>query len=440
MSARELRRVEILGRVKAGTLRVIDAATILGVSYRQAKRLWRRFREGGATALRHRHAGQPSNRGTVATTRHRVLALIRQKYAGDVASRFGPTLVAEHLASEDGLTVDHETLRRWMLAAGLWSRQRKRPPYRQRRERKAHFGELVQLDGSFHPWYEARGARRCLIAMVDDATSHSLGHVGGEETIWAVAAVLRTWIEQHGVPLALYTDWKNVYVRAATAAELATGQVPRTQFGRMCAALQIQIIPASSPQAKGRVERNHGTHQDRLVKKLRRLAIADDAAANAFLDTTYWPHHNARFAQAPAATPDFHRRCPSAAALDRIFRLEETRTVGQDWVVRYRNRALQLTRQSGHAPARSTVTVCESPDGRIAIEYRGRRMPWTDVTGVALRPAPAKPAPRASTATPTPARRAPREHPWRTSYKAWRPDQAEAPLRVTSLKGTFLSS
>ena len=286
MSARELQRVEILGRVKAGTLRVIEAAKVLGVSYRQAKRLWRRFREGGATALRHRHAGQPSNRGTVAKTRHRVLALIRQKYAGDVASRFGPTLVAEHLASEDGLTVDHETLRRWMLAAGLWSRQRKRTPYRQRRERKAHFGELVQLDGSFHPWYEARGARRCLIAMVDDATSHSLGHFGGEETIWAVAAVLRTWIEQHGVPLALYTDWKNVYVRAATAAELAAGQVPRTQFGRMCAALQIQIIPASSPQAKGRVERNHGTHQDRLVKKLRRLAIADDAAANAFLDTT----------------------------------------------------------------------------------------------------------------------------------------------------------
>jgi len=170
MSARELQRVEILGRVKAGTLRVIEAAKVLGVSYRQAKRLWRRYREGGATALRHRHAGQPSNRGTVATTRHRVLALIRQKYAGDVASRFGPTLVAEHLASEDGLTVDHETLRRWMLAAGLWSRQRKRPPYRQRRERKAHFGELVQLDGSFHPWYE--GARSAAVLDRDGGRCH----------------------------------------------------------------------------------------------------------------------------------------------------------------------------------------------------------------------------------------------------------------------------
>ena len=162
MSGRELARVEVLGRVKAGSLAVMEAATLMGVSYRQAKRLWRRIKRGGAKALRHRQVGQASNRGTSTKTRQRVLALIRQKYSGDVATRFGPTLVAEHLASEDGLTVDHETLRRWMLAAGLWSRQRKRTPYRQRRERKAHFGELVQLDGSFHAWYEARGARALL--------------------------------------------------------------------------------------------------------------------------------------------------------------------------------------------------------------------------------------------------------------------------------------
>jgi len=299
MSARELTRVEVLGRVKADSLSLVDATTLLGVSYRQAKRLWRRFKRGGATALRHGQVGRASNRGTALRTRERVLALIRQKYSGDVATRFGPTLIAglHPLLAKlfgDGLTVDHETLRRWMLTGGLWSRQRKRSPYRQRRARKAHFGELVQLDGSFHAWYEARGPRRCLITMVDDATSRSAGRFSGEETIWAAAAVLRHWIEQHGVPLALYTDWKNVYVRAATPAEQAADLVPRTQFGRMCAALQIQIIPASSPQAKGRVERNHGTHQDRLVKKLRRLAVAEDGAANTFLETTYWPQHNAR--------------------------------------------------------------------------------------------------------------------------------------------------
>jgi transposase len=413
MSVRELARVEVLGRVKAGSLALVQAAVLMGVSYRQAKRLWRAFKRGGAQALRHRQVGRASNRGASASTRRRVLALIREKYSGEVRTRFGPTLVAEHLASEDGLTIDHETLRRWMLAAGLWSRQRTRPPYRQRRERKAHFGELVQLDGSFHAWYEARGPRRCLITMVDDATSRSAGQFSDQETIWAAAAVLRRWVEQHGVPLALYTDWKNVYVRAATAAEQAAGQVPRTQFGRMCAALQIQIIPASSPQAKGRVERNHGTHQDRLVKKLRRLAIAADGPANAFLETTYWPQHNARFPQAPASSDDFHRRCPPARTLDRVFRLEETRVVANDWVVRYHNRLLQLERQSGHAPARSTVCIYEDIAGALEIRYREQVMRWTEIVpGAAARAAVAVIA-AVSPPTPRPRYRPAASHPWK---------------------------
>lgn len=434
MSARELSRVQVLGRVKAKSLRLADAAVLMGVGYRQAKRLWRRFRRGGAAAVRHRSVGRASNRGQPAQVRARVLALIRRKYSGDVATRFGPTLVAEHLASEDGLTVDHETVRRWMLAAGLWSRQRKRAAYRQRRERKAHFGELVQFDGSFHRWYEDRGPQRCLITMVDDATSQSTGRFSGEETIWAAAAVLRAWIAQHGVPLALYTDWKNVYVRAATEAERAAGQVPVTQFERMCAALQIQIIAASSPQAKGRVERNHGTHQDRLVKKLRRLAIAEDAAANQHLTTTYWPAHNARFAHPAADATDFHRRAPSARALDQIFRLEVTRTIGLDWVVRYHNRCFQLARQSGHAPARRTVRVCEWADGRVAIEYRGRPMTWREIPGVP--PPPVRPA---APPVPPTVRPAPADHPWRRRYKDL-PDPRRRSVGLADLKGTFLSS
>lgn len=436
MSARELTRVEVLARVKAGRLRLVSAATLLGVSYRQAKRLWRRYRAGGARALQHRQVGRPSNRGRAAALRRRVLAVIRAKYGGDVPTRFGPTLVAEHLASEDGITVDHETVRRWMLAAGLWSRQRQRAAARQRRPRKAHLGELVQLDGSVHAWYEARGPRRCLLVMVDDATSQTMGRVSAEETIWAAVALLRQWIEAHGIPLALYTDWNNVYVRAATEAERAAGTVPLTQFGRMCAVLGIQIIPARSPQAKGRVERNHGTHQDRLVKKLRRLQIADDAAANAFLASTYWPAHNARFAQAPASPEDFHRRCPTARTLDRIFRLEETRTVGQDWVVRYHNRALQLRPESRYAPARSRVTVCEGPDGQLAITYRGRAIPWTEVTGAGVPPLP--PPPPCVAPPVSPRRRAAADHPWRLGFKRMRP--TVEPASTDLPKGTFLSS
>jgi len=411
MSARELTRVEVLSRVKAGTLSLGSAATLLAVSYRQAKRLARRYQAEGAKGLKHRSAGRASNHARPTADRERALAFVREKYGGPVAVRFGPTLAAEHLASEDDITIHHDTLRRWMLAAGLWSRARQRSPHRQRRERKAHFGELVQLDGSFHLWYEARAPRGCLVTLVDDATSRTVGRLGEEETIWAAATVLRRWIECYGVPHALYTDWKNVYVRTPNAEETATGAVPLTQFGRMCAALDIQIIAASSPQAKGRVERNHGTHQDRLVKKLRRLGIADAAAANAFLDATYLPEHNQRFAVAPASAEDFHRRVPSRTTLDRVFQLEEARVLSNDWVVRYDTRYFQVARQSGHAPARSTVVVRESRDGTIELRYRGRLMQW-----IAIAP-PAKPAPPAvrpplSSAPHRPARPS-ADHPWR---------------------------
>ena len=267
MSARELTRVEVLSRVKAGTRSVASAATVLAVSDRQAKRLARRYRAEGAKGLKHRSAGRASNHAWPTADRERVVALVRKKYSGPVDERFGPTLAAEHLAREDGVTVHHDTRRRWLLAAGLWSRARKRSPHRQRRERQAHFGELVQLDGSFHLWYETRAPRGCLMNLVDDATGRTLARLGAEETIWAATAVLRRWIEAYGVPLALHTDWHNVYVREPNAEEPVTGAAPLTQLGRMCASLGIQIIAARSPQAKDRVERNHGTHQDRLVKK-----------------------------------------------------------------------------------------------------------------------------------------------------------------------------
>jgi len=215
--------------------------------------------------------------------------LLRKKYSGAVGERFGPTLASEHLASEDQVEIHAETLRRWMLAEGLWSRARKRKEHRERREAKEHFGELVQMDGSFHKWFENGGPEGCLMNLVDDATASTLGRLGGQETIWAAGGVLRRWIEKYGVPLALYTDWKNVYVGEATEKEMLRGEVPVTQFGRMCERLEIRIIAANSPQAKGRVERNHGTHQDRLVKKLRRKKIQSYEAANEYLDAEYLP-------------------------------------------------------------------------------------------------------------------------------------------------------
>src|SRR2546421_1306884 len=254
MSTRELKRAGVLARVIAKTLSLRAAAALMDVSYRHAKRLCRRYRAHGAAGLQHLGAGRPSNRATEPDVRDRVLRLVRDKYSGEVDVRFGPTLAAEHLASEDRITVDHETLRRWMVAAGLWRRARKRGPHRRRRERKAHFGELVQLDGSFHDWFERRGPQCCLLTLVDDATGRRDGRFSAQGAIWAAAAILRGWIAAHGIPRALYTDWKNVYVRPPTDEERLTGREPLTQFGRMCAHLGIRIIPASSPQAKGRIE------------------------------------------------------------------------------------------------------------------------------------------------------------------------------------------
>lgn len=426
MSTTELRRAGVLARVAAGTLKLGSAARLMEVSYRQAKRLYRRYRAEGAKGLKHRSAGRASNRATDARTQRRVLALIREKYGGGADERFGPTLAAEHLASEDGITVDHETLRRWMLAAGLWSRARKRSPHRRRRARMAHFGELVQLDGSFHPWFEDRGPHSCLLTLVDDATGRSLGRFGAQETIWAAVGMLRAWIERYGIPRALYTDWKNVYVRRPNQEERETGAEPLTQFGRMCAALGITIIPASSPQAKGRIERNHGTHQDRLVKKLRRKRIADVDAANAFLEADYWADHNRRFAQAPASEEDFHVAVPRRVSLDQVFRLEEKRTVSNDWVVRYDNRSLQIERQSGRPPARSTVLVYEAIDGQLEIRYRGRIMRWTEAQPPQTAPVPPRTVQRRP-AGPRVIRLKPRrvcdDHPWRRSVEQFRIDQ-----------------
>jgi len=380
MSVEELRRVEVLARVKSKTLKVVDAASLVGVSYRQAKRLWKRYREEGARGLKHRSVGRASARAKPARFRRRVIKLVREKYGEGEGERFGPTLAAEHLGSEDGLRMDAETLRRWMLEEGLWSRQRKRKAYRQRRERRRHFGELVQMDGSFHDWLEGRGPGGCMMNMTDDATSVVELRLGEEETIWAAANILRAWIEHYGVPQALYVDWKNVYKRAPTAREQLRGEEPVTQFGRMCEKLGIEIIAAGSPQAKGRVERNHGTHQDRLIKKMRRKKIGAHEEANVYLQQEYLPEHNGRFRRTAAEAEDYHRRVPSAAELRVVFRLETERVIGNDWVVRYDNRFFQVQAQSRKwAPAQGKVVVCEWQDGTVEIEYRGQKLPWKEI-------------------------------------------------------------
>ena len=235
-----------MGRVKGRSLRLREAAELLDLSYRQAKRIAARYRAGGAKALQHGNCGRVSNRAYPAEYRAAVLQQVQVRYED-----FGPTLASEHLASDDGLEVHAETLRRWMKEAGLWQRQRRRKPYRQRREAKAHFGELVQLDGSFHEWLEQRGPRGCLMHMVDDATTKALGRFSEEETIWAAAGVLRRWIERYGVPLALYTDWKNVYVRRRMPKSGSVENWRSRSLGAWARSWAFGSSPPVRPQRKG---------------------------------------------------------------------------------------------------------------------------------------------------------------------------------------------
>jgi transposase len=417
MSTRELRRAEVLGRVKSHTLRLVDAAKMLELSYRQAKRLWQRYREEGAKGLQHRSAGRSSNRAKPEKFRRKVLQLIREKYSGTEQERFGPTLAAEHLADEDGLEVGEETLRRWMLAEGLWSRMRRRKAHRKRRERRQHFGDLVQLDGSFHAWFEERGPRGCLMNMVDDATTRTCCRLGEQETIWAAVGVLRSWIGKYGVPRALYTDWKNVYKRQPSERERLRGKAPTTQFGGMCERLEIRIIAASSPQAKGRVERNNGVHQDRLVKKLRRQGIQGYEAANEYLEAEYLPEHNRRFAQEAARRENYHVRAPSPAKLREVFRLETERWISNDWVVQYRGHFLQLKPQNKrYGPTQAKALVCEWEDGAVEVHYRGECMDYEDLL---VRPRGAQGAPREPGREPAKqvGSKAAQEHPWRQGYE-----------------------
>lgn len=412
MSEREIRRAGVLGRVKAGELSQQEAATMLRLSYRQVKRLYRRYEAEGAPGLVHGNAGRRSNHAQSEAFRKKVLKIVREQYGGGPGERLGPTLAAEHLEEDHGWKVDGETLRRWMLETGLWSRERKRKAYRQRRARRRRFGELVQMDGSFEAWLEDRGERACLINMVDDATSRGLGHFDAEETTWALADAYRAWVEKHGIARALYVDGKTVYGAWVRPEQRERGEEAFSQFQRMCARLGTELILAGSAQAKGRVERAHGTHQDRLIKKMRLAGIDDYEAANRYLRCHYWPQHNRRFAVTPAEAVDFHEPVPAGMDLDAIFSLEYERTVSQDWVVRYDNRFLQIETAEVRPGAKVTIRIRRN--GRMELRHEGRCLKWHECEQAPVQPEAKRRRRNLRVARPAP------NHPWRNRTVAAR--------------------
>jgi len=320
MSKQEFSRLEVLLRVQSGRLRVTDACELTGLRLRQVFRLLRGLKHDGATSLLSKHRGKPSNHRLPAEVRVLALSLVRERYAD-----FGPTLAAEKLAAHHGCTISRETLRGWMIADGLWIDRRHRlpSPHHPRRRREC-LGELVQIDGSEHAWFEDRGGMCTLLAFVDDATSRLMQlRFATSESAFDYFRATRAYLEQHGKPVAFYSDKHGIF---RVNANDAVGGESITQFGRALLALNIDIICANSPQAKGRVERAFSTLQDRLVKELRLAGISSIAAANAWLPG-FVAAYNARFGRDPANAKDLHRLLAQTDDLDEILTWREQRTV-----------------------------------------------------------------------------------------------------------------
>jgi transposase len=308
MSERDLQRIEVLSNVLAGRMTLLSAAHVLDLSERQVRRLLERIRTGGAASIRHKAIGRPSNNRISDGVRDYAVTLVRERYAD-----FGPTLATEKLAERDGLHVSRETVRRWMVDAGFWLSRKQRRTSHQPRLRREAYGELVQIDGSEHRWFEDRGPPCSLLVFVDDATGKLMQlRFVRSESAFTYFEALALYLERHGAPIAFYSDKHSVF---RVAKKDARGGQGMTQFGRALCELNIEILCANSSQAKGRVERMNRTLQDRLVKELRLAGINDMEAGNAFLPG-FTEDYNARFAIIPARPGDLHR--PLNLAPDRL--------------------------------------------------------------------------------------------------------------------------
>jgi hypothetical protein len=332
MSQHERDILKVMEPVLRGERTQAEAARLLGLSVRQVRRLQNKLEAFGAAAVVHGLRGRPSNHCKAPAFRQQVLDAYRAEFPG-----FGPTLAAEKLAGV-GLPVSADTLRRWLIDEGLWQRQRRREPHRSRRPRRACFGELVQMDASIHDWLEGRGETPVLLGMIDDATSRVLVRFYPEATVQTHMDLLWRWIDAYGRPLALYTDRHSIFEPQDKGRALPDAE---TQFGRALRELDVELIRARSPQAKGRVERLFGTAQDRWVKELRLAGACTIAAANTVLERLL-PEHNGRFVVEAQDGADAHRALGAAMDLAAILSIQERRVVANDYTIRFRNRHYQL--------------------------------------------------------------------------------------------------
>jgi len=370
-------RGKIMEMVKRGHKTLKAASLELGISYVQAKRIYKRYLSGGDKALVHKNTGKPSHNKTDEKTVLKAIKLYKEKY-----DDFGPTLAQETLLERDGIEISVSVLRRALLAAGLWERKKRGSEYRSRRTPRSCFGELVQFDGSHHDWFEGRGPRCCLITLIDDAKKERLSQFFDQETMFGAMSVLKMWIELYGIPESLYCDKKNAFVltREPTDAEIIQGNLqPKSHFGKACDRLGIEVIAANSPQAKGRVERNHGVDQDRLVKTLRLEGISGIEEANRFLLEKYLPKMNTKFGRPARSKEDAHVNL-GKVKLEDILCMEFDRKISREYVVRYDSRLFQILETNKPLPRpEDKVIVRVKLDKSICIIWKEKPLLFKEI-------------------------------------------------------------
>lgn len=377
MSKKELKRKSILDLIKIGQLSLKDASKRLLVSYRQMRRIYQRYLKEGDEGLIHKSRGKSSARAFPQEMKQSILAVYEEKYWD-----FGPTLAAEKLLEEDGYQLHAETLRLWLKEAGLWQSRRHRRAHRKRRSRRERFGELLQLDGSIHAWISGNEGKQCLMNLVDDATGKTLSLMDTGETTAGALRLLQMWMKLHGIPMAIYVDLKSLYIspKSLQPEEGWTDPEWLTHFSRACKALGVEVIKAYSPQAKGRVERSHGVYQDRLVKEIRLKNIKTIEEVNQLLRSGFIDKLNEKFMKTPQCVEDAHIALQAEQNLDDILCWEYTRTVSNDFVIRFENALFQIDRCSGQTVRpKQLVTLKRHLNGKISLWSKNQKIAYDKI-------------------------------------------------------------
>jgi hypothetical protein len=368
----ELKRLHLVRKAIDKSITQAEAAGIIGVCLRQAQRIVKTVRIEGDKGVIHKSRGQPSNRALPDKIKDRVLRLYKEKYPD-----FGPTLGSEKLFEIDKIKINDETLRLWLLQAAIPYKKRKKRPHRQWRERKHSLGEMIQMDGSHHDWFEGRGPACVLMGYIDDATGRPFARFYPYEGTLPAMDSFKRYIEKHGLPVSIYLDKHSTYksTKKQTVEEELNNAEPMSQFSRAAKELGIDVIYADSPQAKGRIERLFNTFQNRLIKEMRLKGIKTIKQANTFLGY-YLPIYAKRFAVQPANDTNLHRPAQKGVDLDASFCVKTTRVLRNDFTVAHNNKLYQVEDN----PNTAKVTVEERADGSIHISYRNTDLKFKEIT------------------------------------------------------------